>query len=218
MILPIPKDTRVIISIYLFIKKQTKQKPTTAYAQMDHNNERRFTYNGRIVNDWVKHNLIYSSLDDPKSQMHELAVKQPYESLLILLRYRTNGHNTSVDYCMGETAIVYITVVILLTPHTPNENAPYVAANEKWALCQNRHYHCDRKTKMHTNQVLQSRDCNMKVYRWIIWTIRVREGMRSNPNYYFLNLILIFLVKYKFLFFLLHAQKNMPHFFFESPP
>ena len=37
-------------SIYLFIikkQKQTKQKQTTAYALMDHNNERRFTYNGR---------------------------------------------------------------------------------------------------------------------------------------------------------------------------
>ena len=34
--------------------KQTKQKTTTAYAQMDHNNGRRSTYNGRIINDWVK--------------------------------------------------------------------------------------------------------------------------------------------------------------------
>ena len=54
-------------SIYLFIKKttqkkhnnkqtiQTKQKPTTAYAEMDHNNGRRSTYNGRIVIDCVKH-------------------------------------------------------------------------------------------------------------------------------------------------------------------
>ena len=64
--------------------------------------------------------------------MHKLAIKQPHESNLILLRYRTNGHNASVFYCIGETAIVYITVVIL-TPrntggsggHTLNENGPY---------------------------------------------------------------------------------------------
>ena len=68
-----------------------------------------------VVNDWVIHNLIYCSLDDPKSQMHMLAIKQPHESLLMLLRYRTNGHNASIFYCMQETVIVYITVVILLT-------------------------------------------------------------------------------------------------------
>ena len=48
--------------------------------------------------------------------MHKLAIKQTHESLLILLRFRTNGHNARIFYCMGETAIVYITVVILLTP------------------------------------------------------------------------------------------------------
>ena len=65
--------------------------------------------------------------------MHKLAVKQSHESLLILLKYRSNGHNARIFYCMGETAIVYITVVILLTPrkpvcggYTPNENEPYV--------------------------------------------------------------------------------------------
>ena len=47
--------------------------------------------------------------------MHKLGIKQSHESILILLRYRTNGHNASVFYCMRETAIVYITVVILLT-------------------------------------------------------------------------------------------------------
>ena len=51
--------------------------------------------------------------------MHTLAIKQPHEILLILLRYRTSGHNVSVVYCMGETAIVYITVVILLTARKP---------------------------------------------------------------------------------------------------
>ena len=57
---------------------------------MDHHNGRRFTYNGRIVKTGLNTHLIYSSLDDPKSQMHKLAVMQPHESLLILLRYRTN--------------------------------------------------------------------------------------------------------------------------------
>ena len=66
--------------------------------------------------------------------MHKLAVNQPRESLVILLRYRMNGHNARIFYCMEETAIVYITVVILLTPRkpggcgwrTPNENEPDV--------------------------------------------------------------------------------------------
>ena len=61
--------------------------------------------------------------------MHKLALKQPHESSLILLRYRTKGINASVFYHMRETAIVYITVVILLTARntggmgvdTPNE-------------------------------------------------------------------------------------------------
>ena len=43
--------------------------------------------------------------------MHKLAIKKPHESILMLLRYRTSGHNASVVYHMRETAIVYITVV-----------------------------------------------------------------------------------------------------------
>ena len=50
-----------------------------------------------------------------KSKMHKLEIKQPHESILIVLRYRTNGHNASVFHCMGQTAIVYITVDILIT-------------------------------------------------------------------------------------------------------
>ena len=41
--------------------------------------------------------------------MHKLTLKQPHENILILQRYRTNGHNTGVFYHMRETAIVYIT-------------------------------------------------------------------------------------------------------------
>ena len=98
--------------------------------------------------------------------MHKLEIKQPHESLLLLLRYRTNGHNASVFYCMGQTAIVYITVDILITARktgglgwdTPNENWPYVAANENWLYIKYRHYHCDRKPKMHINSgVIKSR-------------------------------------------------------------
>ena len=99
------------------------------------------------------------------------------------------GVSLNIHYCMGETAIVYITVVILLTPrktggsggHTPSENGPYVAANEKWALCQNRHYHCDRK-KIHTNPgVIKSRLQHESVCVEIgktneRRTMRVREG------------------------------------------
>ena len=97
--------------------------------------------------------------------MHKLAVKQLHESLLMLLRYRTNGHNASVFYCMGETAIVYITVdlvVILLTPrkpegcggHTCNENEPCVETATTTVI---------ETQKCILTQVLQSRDFNMKV-------------------------------------------------------
>ena len=85
--------------------------------------------------------LIYSSLDDPKWQMHKVAVKQPHESILILLRYRTNGHKASVFYRMRQTAIVYITVVILLTArktggvlgiHLIFGTKPYVNYSDLW--------------------------------------------------------------------------------------
>ena len=93
--------------------------------------------------------LPRSYISLPKSQMHKLAVKQPHESLLILLRYRMNGHNARIFYCMGETSIVYITVVILLTPrktggcggHTPNENELYV----KIAMRSNPNYYLKKK-------------------------------------------------------------------------
>ena len=77
------------------------------------------------------------------------------------------------------------TVVILLTPckprgcggHTPNENEPYFKITTTTAI---------EKQKCILTQVLQSRDYNIKmcVYRLIRRTTSVREGMRSNPNFF----------------------------------
>ena len=52
------RDTHTQHRIIVFILKKTTQKnPTTSYAQIDHNNGRRFTYDWvkHTVNDWVKH-------------------------------------------------------------------------------------------------------------------------------------------------------------------
>ena len=82
------------------------------------------------------------------SENHKLAAKQPHESILILLRYRTSGHNARIFYCMGETAIVYIACVILLTPrkprrcggHTPNEHELYVKIKSKLLFKKQKNY------------------------------------------------------------------------------
>ena len=126
---------------------------------------------------------MYFSTDNPKSQMHKLTVKQPHESLLILSRYRMNGHNARIFYCMGETAVVYTTVVILLTPRKPggcswrtaNGNEPDVKIATTSLI---------EKLKCILIQVLQSQDSNMKVcvYRLTRGTTSVRGGIRSNPN------------------------------------
>ena len=143
--------------------------------------------------------------------MHKLAVKQSHESLLILLRYRTNGHNARIFYCMGETAI---TVVILLTPrkpegcggHTPNENEPYVKIATTTVI---------EKQKCILIQLLQSRDCNIKVcvYRLIRRTTSVRGCTRSNPS----CCLFSFFNMYFFSSFYPHT-KHAPLFFSDSPP
>ena len=197
---------------YVFIYLLKNPKPTNSYEQMDHNNGRRFTYNGR-ERLGETHNLIYSSLDDPKSQMHKLAVKQPHESLIILSRYRTIGHNARIFYCMGETAIVHITVVILLTArktgrsggHTPHEN---------WSYVKYRHYHCDRKTKMHTNSgVIKSRFQHESVC--------VHIGKRNVTLFSSSFFLLFFLVKYIFIFYFTPTkkkkEKTCPICFLQNP-
>ena len=69
--------------------------------------------------------------------------------------------------------------------HTPNKNGPYVKIATTTVI---------GKQKCILTQLLQSRAFNMKVcvHKWIGPTTIVGEGTSSNPNYYFIFLLLFF--------------------------